>query len=473
MTPTTSAYRGNQIIPPTTECPVIRFPYFLVGLALALLATHSAYARTISFAGLVWEVRSGNGAPGNGCWSDDEQSVWVDESGYLHLRVRQLPDGRWCQAEVRARSYADYGNHLFWTNSRLDLLGPTTVFGMFLYADDYNEIDIETTRAFDPDYNLLYVVQPRSASAPSSSYRTTFSLNGVDGRTYSSHRFTWSGDDTVKFASWHGHCLEPPCGSVIASWSYDGRNTPSNTDLLQPRINLWIRGDDPPSPQEVIVETYRGAMIPRPTTTTSLESAVTTTGATLGGFVDPNGWSTTAWFEYGTSTDYESSTRASRESLGSGTDPKPVSHAISGLQCGTTYHFRAVGTNVAGTSYGDDRTFDTVACAPVVSTGSATPVGPTSATLNATVSPNGATTTVVFEYGLTPAYGSIAHSRTITGSTEESLATVVAPLQCDTTYHFRAVATNEGGTTLGENRTFRTASCDDTPPRRHPVRSGR
>jgi hypothetical protein len=233
---------------------------------------------------------------------------------------------------------------------------------MFLYADDYSEIDIETTRAFDPDYNLLFVVQPRSDSASKSSYRTTFSLNGEDGRTYSSHRFTWSEDDTVRFASWHGHCLEPPCGSVIASWDYDGRNTPSHRDLLQPRINLWIRGDDPSSPQEVIVETYKGARIPQPTTTTLFPSGVTSTSVTLEGLVTPNGWSTTGWFEYGKSTDYESSTRGSRESLGSGSDAEQISHTITDLECGATYYVRAVGKNVAGTSYGEDRPFRTASC---------------------------------------------------------------------------------------------------------------
>ena len=42
----------------------------------------------------------------------------------------------------------------------------------------------------------------------------------------------------------------------------------------------------------------------KPTVTPEAATAVTDTGATLKGSVNPNGESTTYWFEYGTSTSY-------------------------------------------------------------------------------------------------------------------------------------------------------------------------
>ncbi len=45
---------------------------------------------------------------------------------------------------------------------------------------------------------------------------------------------------------------------------------------------------------------------------------------------------------------------------GSGSSPVEVSASLSGLVKNTSYHFRIVATNPAGTSYGSDRTFATL-----------------------------------------------------------------------------------------------------------------
>ena len=79
------------------------------------------------------------------------------------------------------------------------------------------------------------------------------------------------------------------------------------------------------------------------------------TAATLNGYVNPEGLATTYHFEYGTNTAYGTSTAAT--SAGSGNAPVPVSAPISGLTAGTTYHFRLVATNSAGTTKTPDATF--------------------------------------------------------------------------------------------------------------------
>ena len=76
-------------------------------------------------------------------------------------------------------------------------------------------------------------------------------------------------------------------------------------------------------------------------------SSVGSTSATLNGKVDPNGRSTTYFFEYGTTTAY--GTKTSSSSAGSGTSATSVSKAVNGLKPGTTYHFRLVATSDAGT----------------------------------------------------------------------------------------------------------------------------
>ena len=114
-----------------------------------------------------------------------------------------------------------------------------------------------------------------------------------------------------------------------------------------------------------------------PTATTGSASMVTSSKATLNGTVNPNGFSTNYYFQYGTTTSYVSSTP--RTSAGSGKTPVSASASISGLTPNTTYHFRIVAISFAGTSYGNDNTFTTSPPAqqlpPTVATGSATAIG--------------------------------------------------------------------------------------------------
>jgi hypothetical protein len=97
-----------------------------------------------------------------------------------------------------------------------------------------------------------------------------------------------------------------------------------------------------------------------PTVVTEPPSTLTHTSATLNATVNPNGSDVTECeFEYGTSTSYGSNTPCS--SLpGEGNSPVAVSAPAEGLNESTTYHFRIVATNSAGTSYGSDARFTTL-----------------------------------------------------------------------------------------------------------------
>jgi streptogramin lyase len=84
--------------------------------------------------------------------------------------------------------------------------------------------------------------------------------------------------------------------------------------------------------------------------------------ATLAGTVTPRSQTTTYSFDWGLTAGYGSSTATF--SAGSGASAQSVTAFISGLEPATTYHFRVVATNAAGTTLGADRTFTTVAPAP-------------------------------------------------------------------------------------------------------------
>jgi len=106
------------------------------------------------------------------------------------------------------------------------------------------------------------------------------------------------------------------------------------------------------------------ALAVAPTATTAPATNVTATSATLNGDVVPNQADTTYFFEYGTTTDYGTKTPTQGPVKGKPTNSKAVSEDVTGLQPSTTYNYRLVATNSAGTSNGANVTFTTPAAGP-------------------------------------------------------------------------------------------------------------
>jgi uncharacterized repeat protein (TIGR03803 family) len=95
--------------------------------------------------------------------------------------------------------------------------------------------------------------------------------------------------------------------------------------------------------------------------------------------------------------------------------------------------------------------------APTVSTDPATEVGVSSATLNASVNPDGAATTAWFLWGLTSDYGSTTAATNLdSGGDTLSVALNLPGLLAFTEYHFAAVAGNSLGTNTGSDLSFLT-----------------
>jgi hypothetical protein len=78
----------------------------------------------------------------------------------------------------------------------------------------------------------------------------------------------------------------------------------------------------------------------------------------LGGAANPAGTNMTAWFAWGTTTNYGNVTSA--QDVGGGTNEVNFSEILSNLDASTTYHFRAVASNAVGVVVGEDLTFPIV-----------------------------------------------------------------------------------------------------------------
>lgn len=203
-----------------------------------------------------------------------------------------------------------------------------------------------------------------------------------------------------------------------------------------------------------------------PAATASAASGVTGAGAMLNGTVNPNGADTTVSFQYGLTTSYGST--AAYGSVGAGVVTLPVAVLVSGLTCGSTYHYRVVATNTNGTSNSSDQTVAAAACAsdkPSALTLGATSISATGATLNGTVNPNGTATTPSFRYGTTASYGLTATASSAgSGVAAVSVSSSVSSLLCNRLYHFQVIATNSAGEGDGDDLTFTTAACPSPKP---------
>jgi hypothetical protein len=194
-----------------------------------------------------------------------------------------------------------------------------------------------------------------------------------------------------------------------------------------------------------------------PTVTTKGATSITSKGAKLNGTIDPQNQGTSYYFEFGASTAY--GTKTATQNAGSGSNSVNVFSTISGLATGTTYHYRLVASNGSGTTLGADQSFTTNG-PPAVTTGSATSVGVTTATLTGSVDPKGLTTSWHFDYGTTTSYGSKTPSKSAgSGNGATAVSAAISGLAPATTYHFRLVASSSAGTADGADITFATPAA--------------
>jgi glycosidase len=186
------------------------------------------------------------------------------------------------------------------------------------------------------------------------------------------------------------------------------------------------------SPAALVTVTFSQAMNPAAT-----QAAFSTTPATTGTF---------AWGSGNTTLTYTPS---------------------SNLAGGTLYTVRIDGTAAdAGglTLYAPfESRFTTGASSslarPSVNSFSSSNITDASATLGASVTPNGAATTVSFEYGSSVFYGSTTANQSVgTGNSPLPAGANLSGLLPSTTYHFRVAATNSQGTTYGPAATFATSA---------------
>ena len=137
-----------------------------------------------------------------------------------------------------------------------------------------------------------------------------------------------------------------------------------------------------------------------------------------------------------------------------GADTK-VSIELSGLHVERNYHYRFLVKNANGQNFTKDAVFHTHAVL-ALSTDPASNFTRTAADLNASFDPDGMSAQYYFDWGATQNYTDRTPVMEVPASSgvEQVPPATLTSLQPGHSYHYRAVATNSLGTTLGPDRVF-------------------
>ena len=196
--------------------------------------------------------------------------------------------------------------------------------------------------------------------------------------------------------------------------------------------------------------------ISKPTLTTTNVSNVKYNSATSGGTIVTDGNATIqqSGVCYSTSSN---PTIANFQTI-DGTTSGSFTSQITSLNQGTTYYLKAYATNAAGTGYGAETSFTTVAISkPTISTNSVIDITPNTAKAGGSISSNG--NDAIQQSGVcysTSPNPTISNSKTTDGTNSGSFTSQILGLTPGTTYYVKAYATNAAGTGYGLETSFTT-----------------
>jgi hypothetical protein len=203
-------------------------------------------ATQIVFSGITFNVRSGSGGPGPNTWS--AQNVWVDDHGYLHLKIANNA-GQWSTAEIYTDQAFGFGSYQYKIAGHPEALDKNVVLGLFDYPtpdigpDGTNEIDVEfATWGGAQTEHGNYTVWPAVAgSGPA-----TQAFDAAPNTGFSTHRVNWTSKQVV-FQSMAG--LTDRTRGMYANWTYAPADYLARIPQtpLPLHINFWLFQGNPPS----------------------------------------------------------------------------------------------------------------------------------------------------------------------------------------------------------------------------------
>ena len=218
--------------------------------------------------------------------------------------------------------------------------------------------------------------------------------------------------------------------------------------------------------EEVSFTTLQENVVVKPIVTTLEIAGLSQTTAVAGGNVTSDGGAEVTARGVCWSTSQEPTVEGEHTTDGAGTGEYQSN--LSGLTANTTYYVRAYATNSEGTAYGEEISFTTleehIVVEPTVVTVSVSEVTETTAVTGGNVTSDGggevSARGVCWSTSQDP---TVEGSHTTDGTGTGEFVSNLTDLNDNTTYYVRAYATNEQGTSYGEQMSFTTVKHIDLP----------
>lgn len=156
----------------------------------------------LSWCGINWRVVS-----------QVENNTWVDDQGRLHMRLQKIGD-KWYCTTLESPYKVKYGKFIWNISSPSLNLERNTSIGMFTYADDNHEIDIEINQWPGRNEHLWFTNQPGSIEDyPTNTYYSVYS----DSPYLNSTNITYIIDWEPTYINYSVISCE---GLMISNWNY-------------------------------------------------------------------------------------------------------------------------------------------------------------------------------------------------------------------------------------------------------------
>ncbi|WP_263375019.1 LamG domain-containing protein [Granulicella aggregans] len=208
--------------------------------------------KRIHFSGYDWTAQGADNDTAGETQSYDPNNAWVDEKGYLHLRMNER-DGHWYCAEIHTMRSLGYGTYRFVVQDTGHLDSSAT-FRIFAYdlllanESRNDEFDIELSRWDDPaGNNARYVLQPYYVP------KNVAKFEAPAGEL--THTFRWD-PGKVSFRTVQG-AVDTPGQKIVSEKVFtEGVPVPANHKIYIDLLDFLHSRHTAKLPTEVVIEKF-------------------------------------------------------------------------------------------------------------------------------------------------------------------------------------------------------------------------